>query len=379
MIKVGIAGVRGLSTLKGFQDIRGVEVSALCDLDAGILDEQRKKHGIAKGYRVFEEMLESDIDVVVIATPMQCHVPQAMAALEAGKHVLSEVTAGVTMDELWWLVEAVEKSGKVYMLAENYCYMPDNQLILQLVKAGLLGKPYYGEGEYLHNLQALTTYNYGLQQSGRTSWRKYWQMGVHGAYYPTHSLGPVMQWFDDDRIESIACFGSGRNNDLNLRQDDTTVTMCQMKSGGLIRIRLDAISPRPSHMTYYSLQGTEGVIEYSRIEGEATHIWLREMDEDMDAAKWRPLSEFSAYLPERYRTLSEKSKGAGHNGGDYFLVEDFVQAVRGEAPPAIDVYDACEWTAAGLLSSLSRQNKGRSMEMPYFRKNMPFEEQRIVL
>ena len=64
-------------------------------------------------------MLESDIDAVVIATPMQLHVPQAILALEAGKHVMSEVTAGVTMDELWWLIESVEKSQKVYMMAEN--------------------------------------------------------------------------------------------------------------------------------------------------------------------------------------------------------------------------------------------------------------------
>lgn len=54
-------------------------------------------------------MLESDIDVVFVATPNQLHVPQVLMALEAVKHVLSEVTAGVTMDELWWLIECVEK------------------------------------------------------------------------------------------------------------------------------------------------------------------------------------------------------------------------------------------------------------------------------
>ncbi|MCP4398168.1 MAG: Gfo/Idh/MocA family oxidoreductase, partial [bacterium] len=115
----------------------------------------QKEHGIANGYRVFDDMLESDIDAVVIATPMQCHVPQAIAALQAGKHVMSEVTAGVTMNELWWLIENVEQSGKVYMMAENYCYMPDNQLILSLVKKGMLGDVYYSEDEYLHNIQSL--------------------------------------------------------------------------------------------------------------------------------------------------------------------------------------------------------------------------------
>ena len=91
-------------------------------------------------------MLESDIDAVVIATPMQLHVPQTLAALEAGKHVLCEVTAGVTMDELWWLIEWVEKYNRVYMMAENYCYIPENQLILNMVQKGCFGDVYFGEG-----------------------------------------------------------------------------------------------------------------------------------------------------------------------------------------------------------------------------------------
>ena len=112
MIRVGIVGGRGLSTILGFKALDNVKVEALCDLDEDLLKEQSKKHNIPKTYRIYEDMLESQIDAVVIATPMQLHVPQAIQALEAGKHVLSEVTAGVTMDELWWLVETVEKSKR---------------------------------------------------------------------------------------------------------------------------------------------------------------------------------------------------------------------------------------------------------------------------
>src|SRR5690554_1794875 len=109
MLKVGIAGGRGLSTIMGFKAIQDVKVEALCDLNEELLAAMSKEHNIPKTYRLFEDMLEADIDAVVIATPMQFHVPQALLALEAGKHVMSEVTAGVTMDELWWLVEWVEK------------------------------------------------------------------------------------------------------------------------------------------------------------------------------------------------------------------------------------------------------------------------------
>ena len=165
-LKIGIAGARGLSAMTGFQSLPEVEVAALCDLNEELLDRESKKYGIKKTFRVFEDMLADDIDAVVIATPMQLHVAQAIAALQAGKHVLSEVTAGVSMEELWWLVETVEQSGKVYMMAENYCYIPQVQLIQNMVDQGLFGEVYFGEGEYLHELKDLAFY-----QDGRVSWR----------------------------------------------------------------------------------------------------------------------------------------------------------------------------------------------------------------
>ncbi len=362
MLKVGIVGARGLSTLMGFNAFDNVEVSALCDLNEDLLKEQSVKHNIGHTYRVFEDMLAADIDAVVIATPMQCHVPQAIAALEAGKHVLSEVTAGVTMDELWWLVEAVEASEKTYMFAENYCYMPFCQQIREMVRRGVFGDVYYGEGEYLHNVRGLLKY-----PDGKDSWRKYWQLGKRGAFYPTHSIGPVMQWFEGDAIESISCYSAGHH--FSLRQDDTTLTLCQLKSGKLIKIRVDCVSPRPHNMTGYQLQGTRGAFESAREGGRKNLVWLEEFGESADEAKWRDLAELSEYMPDRYKNATDSQKGAGHGGGDFFLVEDFVNAIRSGTTPDIDVYQACEWTAVGLLSELSVMNRGRTMQMPNFRKN----------
>ena len=76
MIKIGIAGTRGLSTLMGLKAIEDVEIAAMCDLDEKHLEESAEKiGGNIKKFRVFDDMLETDIDAVIIATPMQCHVP----------------------------------------------------------------------------------------------------------------------------------------------------------------------------------------------------------------------------------------------------------------------------------------------------------------
>ena len=63
----------------------------------------------------------SDVDAVVIGTPMQLHASQAVAALERGVHVLSEVTAGVSLEECEALVRACrESSGHVHDGGELY-------------------------------------------------------------------------------------------------------------------------------------------------------------------------------------------------------------------------------------------------------------------
>ena len=377
-IKVGIAGTRGLSTLLGLQTIEDVEIAAMCDLDEQHLKDSVERIGddSIKTYRVFDDMLESDIDAVIIATPMQCHVPQAIAAMEAGKHVMCEVTAGVTMDELFWLCETVEKYNKIYMFAENYIYDPRVQQVKNMVRAGLFGEPYYAEGMYLHNIGNLFVY-----PNGKTSWRSFWQCGKRGNFYPTHSIGPVMQWFEGDRITEISTFSPGIYNTLGLRQDSGTTTMCRTEKGKLLNIRVDCMSPRPHNMDNYQLQGTNGIVQFKQHGEDINRVSFidEENDSPLHNMKWHKLEEYDMYLPERYRNATEEQLKAGHNGGDFFIVEDFINAIREGRQPDLDVYKACEWTAVGLLSEISVANGGRTMQVPNFRPNMPIEEKIIKL
>lgn len=362
--KVGIVGARGLSTVAGFRAIADAEITALCDIDAELLRAQCAKHGIPNAYRVYDDMLDSDIDIVVVATPMQLHAEMTLKALDAGKRVLSEVTAGCTLDELWWIKTQVEKTGLTYMMAENYCYIPEVAQVGELIKRGLLGEIYYGEGEYLHDIKSLATY-----PGGKASWRSWWQLGARGNFYPTHSLGPLMQWFKGDRVKSVCAMGAGNHTAKNFRQEDTSITLCQLESGKLLRLRLDCISNRPHNMAYYAVQGTMGAYEAPRGLGDAHKLWLNNMGDARDRAKWRALADYGEYMPERYGNATPEQRAAGHWGGDFFIIEDFMNAVRSGTKPAIDVYDACEWTAVGLLSAISIQNGGKPIDMPDFRKD----------
>jgi predicted dehydrogenase len=304
------------------------------------------------------------VDAVVIGTPMQLHVPQAIQALSEGKHVLSEVTAAVSMEECWRLKDAVTRSGMTYMMAENYCYGRDPMLIQEMARKGLFGELYYGEGEYLHEVRHMH-----VLADGSESWRRFWQVGQRGCTYGTHSLGPVMKWFTaadpSERIDSVVCLGTGSRTVPEYPHDDTNLMLCSLKSGKLIRVRLDMVSNRPHLAYYYSLQGTNGVYEASR-EGTAARVWIGENRPD-EHRRWRPLSEFEEHIPKVWLEHEEQARKAGHGGGDFHIGREFALSVITGSPTPIDIDTALEWTAAGLCSQVSIVNGGTLISVPEFR------------
>ncbi len=366
-LRVGIVGRRGASMVRGLRAVPGVEVAAFCEIDPVALAEQLSEHGVDEGFSRFAEMLDH-VDAVAIGSPMHLHVPQAILALEAGKHVLSEVTSAVTLEECWRLLDAVKASGKTYMLAENYCYFEDNILVREMARKGLFGELYFGEGEYIHDVRFLHH-----NPDGTPTWRYYWQVGTAGNTYCTHELGPPMQWFTaanpSERIESVTCLGSGIHTDPEHPHDDTTLTLVRLASGKLIKLRLDMMSNAPG-MTYYSLQGVHGTFESGRGGGVGPRVWIGENKSVSWTDKhreWSPLSDFQEHFPADWKPHLEAAKAAGHLGGDYHTARVFAQAVRDGSPPDIDIYQSLEWTAAGLCSQQSIANGGVPIRVPNFR------------
>ncbi len=371
-IKLGIAGQRGLTYFPGVADMPGVEVTAFCELNPIVLETRAKELGIPKTYRVFEDMLDSDIDAVVLGTPMQLHGTQAQQALSAGKHVLSEVIAGTNINELFWLKEKVEKSKPIYMMCENYCYRPDSVLAKRMVEEGLFGELYFAESEYIEDIKSW------LGMGGGTpSWRQTWQVGKRGAFYPTHCLGPIMKCFGDDRIDEVTCFGVGPHTAPEFRQEDTTTTMIRTKQGRLIQIRIDVMSNRPNQNWYFVLQGTKGALESPRGPlGQQDMFKVYTSDGSVRVSRGIKRGDYWSYshlLPVNYRNMPPAAQNLAENGdynacgGDYYVIQDFIRAVRGEIAVPVNVYEACEWSAVALLSELSAENGGRTMKMPDFR------------
>ena len=125
-IKIGVVGVsRGETYVELFHYSDRSVITAICDTNPENLAASARTMDLPEEccFTDYDSFLQSDIDAVVIGTPIPCHEEQAVKALRAGKHVFSEVTMASTVEGCRAIYEAAKESGKKYLLAENYIYL----------------------------------------------------------------------------------------------------------------------------------------------------------------------------------------------------------------------------------------------------------------
>ncbi|MGI8907282.1 MAG: Gfo/Idh/MocA family protein [Candidatus Sumerlaeaceae bacterium] len=402
-IRIGFVGVgsRGTGLLKQMLLHPEVEVPAICDIDENHLNAAlaivekalgKKPEGFSKGPEDFKRMVvRDDIDAVLVATPPEFHAPVAVASMNAGKAVGSEVPACVTLDECWELVETQKKTGATYMLLENYCYSKPVMQVLSIVQAGLFGDLTYGEGSYIHEVRSL---KYTKDGSALT-WRGKGVAEKAGNVYPTHAMGPVCQWMEinkKDRLTTLVAMDSksaapqqwaarkfGPDSvaaKTKILSGDVSQVLIRTEKGRMIRIHYDTSSPRPGGNGQYSLQGTTG--SYLSSFGQHKVYFEGRSPEGVDPEKfaeqehgWQELAAYENEFKHPYwRDRGTEAQKAGHGGGDFFVVTDFLDAIRTKKSP-IDVVDAATWTVVRPLSAESVAAGGKPMDVPDFSKPRP--------
>ncbi|MCR8634200.1 Gfo/Idh/MocA family protein [Paenibacillus radicis (ex Xue et al. 2023)] len=122
---------------------------------AGRNEEEVQKASRKMGWASYEtdwrKLIErDDIDVIDIATPNHTHVEMAIAALEAGKHIICEKPLAITLEEAKRMKAAADRSGKVNMLMHNYRFAPAVQFAKQLICEGKLGEIRHIRAVYLN-------------------------------------------------------------------------------------------------------------------------------------------------------------------------------------------------------------------------------------
>jgi predicted dehydrogenase len=146
--RVGIAvigaGYWGPNLVRNFQASPEFRVRWLCDLDLSRAQRVLGDYSTVSATDSLDEVLADErVGAVAIATPAGTHLPVALAALRAGKHVLVEKPLAATYAEGRQLVEEAEQRGLALMCDHTYCYTPAVLRIRELVHSGELGELHY--------------------------------------------------------------------------------------------------------------------------------------------------------------------------------------------------------------------------------------------
>ncbi|MCS6859116.1 MAG: Gfo/Idh/MocA family oxidoreductase [Abditibacteriales bacterium] len=145
-LRVGVIGVGGIASthFPGWKDSPHAEMIAFADVDERVLNRVADAHGIELRYTdPYDLIANKDIDIVDICTPNMYHAPLAIAALNAGKHVICEKPLAPTPQEIKKMIAARDKSGKLLMTAQHFRFSGLAQALKAEVDKGILGDIYH--------------------------------------------------------------------------------------------------------------------------------------------------------------------------------------------------------------------------------------------
>lgn len=146
-LRIGIVGAGGIARgvhIPGYlkQDAR-VEIVAVSDVDAGRAEQTAAEFGIEHWYGDYHEMFrQARLDAVSICTPNKFHHPAALAALEAGCHVLCEKPPAMTVEQARAMEAASVQQSKHLVYGFHYRHTHQVETLKRFVEAGELGDIY---------------------------------------------------------------------------------------------------------------------------------------------------------------------------------------------------------------------------------------------
>jgi predicted dehydrogenase len=345
-------------------------VQAICQRTTSKLDQVGDAFGIERRYTQYEDVLaDPAVDFVHINTPIPDHAPQAIAALKAGKHVMSTVPMATTIEECQQIVELVKKTGLRYMMAETVVYAREFLFLRELYEKGELGK--------IQFLQA-------SHQQDMDGWPDYWP-GLPPMHYATHCVGPCLA-LTRGEAEYVSCFGSGTIRDELIPKYNSpfAVETCHVKlanSDLTARIYRSLFDTARQYRESFDVYGSKKAFEWPLVEGEdpVLHTAKRAEPEIPERIK---VPDYAHLLPTPIRAFTTKgvydadeqqhlsfTQGAGHGGSHPHLVHEFVSALVEDRDPYPNAVQSANWTCVGLCAHESANKGGEIVRLPAFTRS----------
>src|SRR5437868_15476577 len=128
--------------IPGLKAIENVEIVAVCNRRPGSTAAAAREFGIARTYEHWQDLVaDPDIDAIVIGTWPYLHCPITLAALEAGKHVLTEARLALNTREARLMLAAARGHPKLVTQVVPSPYgFKAHAIVCELLEAGFLGE-----------------------------------------------------------------------------------------------------------------------------------------------------------------------------------------------------------------------------------------------
>ncbi|WP_419890107.1 Gfo/Idh/MocA family protein [Paenibacillus xylanexedens] len=229
-IKVAVFGCGAIAERRHIPEYaanENVELVAFADPIVERAEKMAETYG-GKAYSSYEELLANEtVDAVSVCTPNYLHAPMAIAAANAGKHVLVEKPMAVSTEEGEQMIEAAKKNGVYLMVGHNQRLMPPHVKAKEILDSGKLGRVLNFRTSFGHPGPE------GWSVDGAESWFFRKEEAIMGAM---GDLGvhksDFIRYLLNDEVSEVAGFISTLHKE-GTKVDDNATCLLRMKSGAI--------------------------------------------------------------------------------------------------------------------------------------------------
>lgn len=236
---------------------------AICGRDEAAVQRAADSLGW-EGYETdYHRLVErSDIELVDVSTPGSSHRDIALAALEAGKHVLCEKPLANTLDEAREMVEAARRAGTVNMVNFNYRRVPAVAFAKRLVEEGRLGEIRHWRAVYLQNIaldpELPLIWRFRKEEAGSGALG---DLGAHLVDLAHYLVGPIAgvvgttKTFIQERPLEEEAEETGE-----VTVDDATTFLASFENGAMGTFEATRLAPGRKNRNSFEINGSKGSV-----------------------------------------------------------------------------------------------------------------------
>jgi len=352
---IGTSWWAELEHLPGLAARADVEVAALCGRNPERLAALAARFGVPATFTDWREMIaRGGLDVLVIATPNALHHPQAMAAIDAGLHVVCEKPLALDVSQAREMAARADAAGRKTLTFFTHRAVAAAAHVKRIVGEGFLGRPLHVSTQYLSASH--------LREGKPLAWRMRRAESGTGALgdIGSHVVDLVRWWLGDfSRVAGQwQTFARERSGGVADADEDCSF-LAQLACGAQGVFQASKLVPGRGNYQRVELSGSQGTLVYEAEPGFDPTWEGRVLAGRADAHGLAPVA-----LPRDLAAgLDAPDDRAGRNEAYRRLTDPFFAAIRGGGSASPDFHDGAAVQAVLDAVALSAEH-GRWVDVP---------------